>query len=351
MKSVNTLLRKLALILLLFGFVGVANATPIYYQDGGIHYIDFVLDDKIYVDKNPSENPTTVIVENGAWIRRIISYNSGIVQIHDGYVETLEGFDSSLFEIYGGSISCLMSRGFTRVNVRGGYVNNFSALGSGPINFWGGNFDEVFHRNGNVYGGTFYIFHGADTHIWGGEFDYIYATSSLPVYIYGRDLIWDGSWHGLLTGTWGDGTPFSCRVGYDSPDLIHLIELPKPVEIDIKPGSYPNCMNINGHGVIPVAVLGNEDFDVTTIDVSTLSFAGFSVRVRGKGPLCHLEDVSGDFSNPEGAPDGHLDLNCQFEDAAEQWQPGEGTADLTGFLLPEFGGKPIIGTDSICVVP
>jgi hypothetical protein len=51
------------------------------------------------------------------------------------------------------------------------------------------------------------------------------------------------------------------------------------VEIDIKPGSYPNCFNINGHGVIPVAILGSADFDVAQIDVTTLDFAGLQVRV------------------------------------------------------------------------
>ncbi len=121
------------------------------------------------------------------------------------------------------------------------------------------------------------------------------------------------------------------------------------VQIDIKPGSYPNCFNINGHGVIPVAILGRTDFDVTTIDTDTLIFAGLVVRVRGnKGPLCHAEDVSGDFTNPEGAPDGVLDLVCQFEDDASMWDPGDGEAGLTGKLLD---GTPIEGIDSICVRP
>ena len=38
------------------------------------------------------------------------------------------------------------------------------------------------------------------------------------------------------------------------------------VEIDVKPGSDPNCFNINGHGVIPVAILGDSNLDVADID-------------------------------------------------------------------------------------
>lgn len=115
----------------------------------------------------------------------------------------------------------------------------------------------------------------------------------------------------------------------------------QPVEIDIKPGSDPNCFNINGNGVIPVAILGSADLDVSEIDVTTLSFAGLEVRVRGnKGPLCSIE-----YSNEDTFPD----LVCHFEDEAENWTAGtEPEADITGAL---FDGTPISGTDEICIVP
>ncbi len=122
--------------------------------------------------------------------------------------------------------------------------------------------------------------------------------------------------------------------------------------IDIKPGSYPNCFNVNGHGVIPVAILGAEDFDVTQIDVSTLSFGGLAVRLKGKDrPQCSYEDVSGDFTFPEGATDGYLDLVCQFEDDDTFVVVGEDTATVTGNLLPEFDGLAFTGSDEICLRP
>ncbi|MGB5178484.1 MAG: hypothetical protein WBP44_07120 [Gammaproteobacteria bacterium] len=74
--------------------------------------------------------------------------------------------------------------------------------------------------------------------------------------------------------------------------------------IDIKPGSDPNCFNINSHGVVPVAILGTEELDVTEIDLASLSFGGLEVRMRGnKGPLCSV-----DYSND----DPYLDLICHF---------------------------------------
>ena len=112
------------------------------------------------------------------------------------------------------------------------------------------------------------------------------------------------------------------------------------VSIDIKPGSDPNCFNINGHGVIPVAINGGEGFDVYEIDFDTLSFGGLDVRVRGnRGPLCSIEDWNGD---------GYLDMVCQFDDNPDNWTPGEDSATLTGTLLD---GTPFEGTDSICIVP
>ncbi len=111
------------------------------------------------------------------------------------------------------------------------------------------------------------------------------------------------------------------------------------VSIDIKPGSDPNCFNINGHGVVPVAILGSAEFDVNDIDIYTLSFAGLEVRIRGKkGPLCSYEYVN---------EDEYLDLVCHFEDNTDYWEPGDGVADVTGQLAD---GTEFKGTDSICVV-
>jgi len=113
------------------------------------------------------------------------------------------------------------------------------------------------------------------------------------------------------------------------------------VDIDIKPGSDPNCFNVNGHGVIPVAILGSSTFDVTLVDFTTLLFGGLEVRVRGnKGPLCSFEDSDGDTI---------LDLVCHFEDDSTSWVPGNGNATLLGTLLDTT--TEFEGTDSICVVP
>jgi hypothetical protein len=112
------------------------------------------------------------------------------------------------------------------------------------------------------------------------------------------------------------------------------------VDIDIKPDSDPNCFNINGHGVIPVAILGSPNLDVTYIEQGTLKFGGLEVGIRGnERPMCSMDDADGD---------GHLDLVCQFQDDSTAWAAGSDEATLTGNLI---NGGSIKGTDSICLKP
>ncbi|MDL1975789.1 MAG: hypothetical protein LWX55_13650, partial [Deltaproteobacteria bacterium] len=124
-------------------------------------------------------------------------------------------------------------------------------------------------------------------------------------------------------------------------DISLNIDSVLPVEIDIKPGSEPNCFNNDGHGVIPVAILGSEDFDVTTIDAGSVMLEGLAVKAVGKSNklLAHYEDVDSD---------GYDDLVVQIEDDDLIFEEGDTTAMVTGNLN---NGMPIQGSDSICIVP
>jgi len=114
------------------------------------------------------------------------------------------------------------------------------------------------------------------------------------------------------------------------------------VDIDIKPGSYPNSINCdNKKEVITVAVLTTDDFDALTIDHTTVTFEGASeihVDKKTGEPRRHEEDV--DF-------DGDLDLVFHFS-------LGDTTltcASETGTLIGEiYAGIPVEGTDSVRMV-
>jgi hypothetical protein len=78
--------------------------------------------------------------------------------------------------------------------------------------------------------------------------------------------------------TTGDGFDLDAFEALNSQKAI-------TVNVDIKPGSCPNSLNAKSQGVLPVAILGTEDFDVTRIRSG-------SVRLEGVPPIrSSIEDV------------------------------------------------------------
>lgn len=115
------------------------------------------------------------------------------------------------------------------------------------------------------------------------------------------------------------------------------------VDIDIKPGSFPNSINPKSMGVVPVTILGSDDFDVTDVDVTTLEFgsAGAMPAHDLTDPATyadHLQDVN---------MDGFTDLVSHYRQKETGLAPGDTQACLDGATL---GGRPIQGCDSVNVL-
>lgn len=69
----------------------------------------------------------------------------------------------------------------------------------------------------------------------------------------------------------------------------------RPVNIDIKPGSDENPINLSSKGSIPVAVLSSPTFDAATVDAYTATLASAPVKLKGRGRAQpSMEDVNGD---------------------------------------------------------
>ncbi len=163
---------------------------------------------------------------------------------------------------------------------------------------------------------------------------------------------WDyGPWYGeepILSAVWA---------------LLTLEKVVPPIQVfmDIKPQSCPNPVNLKSKGVLPVAVLGTEDFDVTQIDPASVKLS--REGVAGVSPLrWAYEDVATPFEgelcdcHTEG-PDGYMDLTLKFStpelvevlelaDVAGETIP----LTLTGNLKEEFHGRAIIGQDCVWVL-
>ncbi len=142
------------------------------------------------------------------------------------------------------------------------------------------------------------------------------------------------------------------------------------VALDIKPGSCPNPLNRKSKGLVPVAIVGTDFFDVTTVDVSSLLLAGIA-PVKSE-----IDDVTepGDYEPadcydcfeepapitlPDGtiitySGDGIADLVLHFDtqDLVEAINGGLSRGDcvsvlLTGALLD---GTPLELSDSVVIV-
>ena len=128
-----------------------------------------------------------------------------------------------------------------------------------------------------------------------------------------------------------------------SIEVIVNPELPVwEVEIDIKPGSYPNSINLGSQGVIPVAIFSTDIFDATTVNPETVMLAGANVAVRGKSGklMAHTGDVDGD-----GLDDLLLQVATEGIDVETI---EEGYAILAG---ETYDGLYIMGMDEITIVP
>jgi len=233
----------------------------------------------------------------------------------------------------------------------------------------GGKASYAFYTGGSgglffyVSGSTYYLSHDAGSGIWDGGWHHIAGTydgSSVRLFVDGSEIgtakpgplaivygttVFNGD---LSIGSYGNQSPalFDWRGEIDEVGIwnralsaAEVAWLASPeVDIDIKPGSFPNCINPDGKGVIPVAILTTDTFNAASVDPFSVTLEGAAVRVKGKsGNAGSLEDVDSD---------GDLDLVVHIVDDSPL--VGMATATVEGRTVD---GLPITGSDSICIVP
>jgi protocatechuate 3,4-dioxygenase beta subunit len=155
--------------------------------------------------------------------------------------------------------------------------------------------------------------------------------------------------------------------GSDTEIFQYVVIYNPAVSIDIKPGSCPNPINYKDNGLLPIAVCGTEDFDVTTIDPA-------SIRLRRNGVVNSVEpvrwsyeDAATPYTGNEGCSDccgchtltgdGYMDLLLKFkiQDVIKNLSLVLDSREtipltITGILKEEYYSTPIEGQDCVLVL-
>jgi virginiamycin B lyase len=160
------------------------------------------------------------------------------------------------------------------------------------------------------------------------------------IVVKGEDIYYVNHWSGWIGWSNLSGTSYTLN-WLEDPGIICIATTPDVINvaIDIKPGSYPNTINLGSNGVVPVAIISSETFDATTVDPMTVKLAGAGVQVKGNGtPLMYLQDVD---------KDGRLDIVVHVTTSAFTLSSTDTYATLTGNTT---SGRKFRGQDTIRVV-
>ncbi len=196
------------------------------------------------------------------------------------------------------------------------------------------------------------------SYLWDLDDDEIFETDATGQAVFTVDYAYLESLELLINHQYTIGLKVTDSEDQSDTADSTLTIVPKPavkVAVDIKPGGCPNPVNVKSSGVLPVAVLGSGDYDITTIDPT-------SIRLAGVEPLrSGYEDVAGPFDSNdcncvEAGPDGLPDLTLKFETQGIVKAIGDVndgdvlTLELTGVLYDPIPYEtPIEGADCILI--
>ena len=115
---------------------------------------------------------------------------------------------------------------------------------------------------------------------------------------------------------------------------------PTAMAIDIKPGDSTNIVRASSGRVIPVAIFGSRELDVTAINPRTIRLNGVDVMLVGKSDrsLCRQIDIN---------DDSYDDLVCDVRTTG--FKVGEGEFKII-LRAATYNGESLRGEDRINIV-
>jgi len=124
--------------------------------------------------------------------------------------------------------------------------------------------------------------------------------------------------------------------------------------IDIKPQSCPNPLNTKSKGVLPVAILGTEEFDVMMVDPSTVLLEGVpALRWAFEDVSTPVEPDADSCDCTTDAGDGYMDMTLKFDNQSivEALGPVEdGEVRMLTLTAMTYDGREIQGKDCVHII-
>lgn len=299
--------------------VGDGPGTPLFEMSGGF----------LGVLAAPRGDATPQIRISGGSIFNNFLVRNGSIEISGGNLDVIVQISDADFEISGGFLrSQVFLNSLARGAIQGGFVDGEIFTFDADVEIRGGVFQDDLRARGEslvtLSGGLLF-----------GRID---AEDESRITIIGRNFnlpLGELPFSfGRLTGELADGSRLNNLFGIDLGAAIELVPALLHVDADIRPGTDVNPVNPMSRGIIPVAILGSERFDVTEIDRATLAFGPDNAE-----PLFPLRESYRDVNR-----DGFVDLVSHFRTEETGIAPGDTEACLSGETLD---ATPFQGCDAI----
>lgn len=154
----------------------------------------------------------------------------------------------------------------------------------------------------------------------------------------------------------------------DTLSEFAIFESGLEVAVDVRPGSCPNPLEVTAKGVLPAAILGSANFDVTQVDPASILL--FRADQGDPAKVSPLRWASEDVATPyepfigktdadqctAAGADGFPDLTMKFDTQAVVETLGDVShreavvLKLQADLLPEYGGSSVVGEDVVLIL-